>query len=176
MFLMALFGLWFWSNASSVPVNLSMQGRSPAVVREIASIQDVKEQAGVTAQHVLDQATADMSAQPDPKFATISVDCQSRIAQTLQSVARLVRIKIKPCHGSMAQLEGSRVVNLANGNEGTLFQLDNGEITTDYIHLVRGQNQLKIRLKAANGHTYASDLTIVRSKNRSVGHSPTSGS
>ncbi len=176
VFLMVLFGLWFWSNASSVPINLSVQSRAPVAVRELASIQDVKEQAGSTAQRILDQATADMNSQPDPKFATISVNCQNQIAQTLQSVARLVRIKIKPCQGSVAQIDGSRVVNLANGNEGTLFQLENGEITTDYIHLVRGQNQLKIRLKSANGRTYASELTIVRSKNRSAGQSSTSGS
>ncbi len=175
VFLMMLFGLWFWSNAASVPANVNIQLPAHSQVREIASIQDIKIQPNSPGS-ILNEAVGSDVPKQDPKFATISVNCQSGIGQTLQSVARLVRIKIRPCRGTITQLDGSRVVNLANGNEGTLFKLEDGEITTDYIHLVNGQNQVKIRLVGANGRTYASDVTIVRSNYHSADNSSTSGS
>ncbi len=157
VFLIVVFGLWFWSNASSMPAQVS--AHLPAR-RQVASVSRTVMQPG-SSPVVLDNVRG-ATVSRDPKLETISVACRNHSPITRQSVARLVRIKIQKCHGAASELQGSRIVNLANGNQGTLFKLGDGEITSDYIRLANGTNHLKIRVHTARGRSYASVLTIVK--------------
>ena len=170
VFLIVIFGLWFWSNASSMPAHL---GSHLAQQRRVASVQQTVNQTVQqrgSAPVVLDDVHS-VTESADPKLETISVACRNKSTITRHSIAQLVRIEIQKCQGSSARLQGSQIVNLANGNEGTLFKLGNGKITSDYIRLANGKNHLKIRVRTMGGRSYASDLTIVKRPGNSALHS-----
>jgi hypothetical protein len=102
-------------------------------------------------------------AKPEAKVETFALDCIHDGAHLeFKSSARQVRLKTSMCRGYQFDLDKSNIVNRANGFEATLFQLEKGGFSSDYINLVDGQNQIAVQLKDSKGRTISAQITISR--------------
>jgi len=103
-------------------------------------------------------------AKPEPKVETFALNCLYDGAKiNLTSAARQVRLKTDLC-GHRLDLDKSNMVNRTNGFEATLFQLEKGGFSSDYIDLVEGQNQIVVQLADAKGRTISAQVAISRTR------------
>lgn len=98
------------------------------------------------------------------KVETFNLGCINRqnAGVTLNSVAKQVRIKAKFCDGKTSASNESSIVNRTNGYVATLFNLERGEFTSDYISLAEGQNQIIFQISDEQGSRSTADVTIFR--------------
>ncbi len=158
-FLVLLMGLWLWGSVTTVPesASLASEGRQ---LRRPNSVSDVER---LSKTEVAGPSSAVDNVRADIKVETLALECLHEGAHIkLQSVARQVRLKAGLCHGHHAELSKSNVVNRANGFEATLFNLESGGFSSDYIHLVDGDNQIVMQVQDDNGKTVSTDVTISR--------------
>lgn len=165
-FVVLALALWLWSSASGMPESTqAAQSFSHRRIinspnRAIASVPDLS--------HDLshDQTSPiDIKAETkvDAKIETVAIGCLKNLGHfEVQSTASHVRLKMASCQGSPLTLENSHLINVANGYEGTLFNLENGGFSSDYIHLVDGENKLTVQIEDLKGHMFASEVTIFR--------------
>ena len=76
-------------------------------------------------------------------------------------------MRIEVAHGSQADRwlkeykKGIKLAFLdADGFEATLFRLETGGFSSDYIHLVDGENQIIIQVQDSMGKVTSAELTI----------------
>jgi hypothetical protein len=79
-----------------------------------------------------------------------------------QSSAKLVRFLWKACGSSRLALEASSLFNRANGFEATLFQLEKGLISSDYVSLVGGENMILMELENSAGQRTVAEINVWR--------------
>ncbi len=75
--------------------------------------------------------------------------------------SRWVRLTGKPCQ-SPPSADTVRVQNLSNGYMATVFSQTSAELTTDYIPLETGANEILIRFETEPGVQLESKFTLVR--------------
>lgn len=80
----------------------------------------------------------------------------------MKSAAKRVRLKARFCDGLVTALDESSIVNRANGFEATLFNLENGGLSSDYISLASGPNQLLFQIANSNGDHVVGEVTVLR--------------
>lgn len=54
------------------------------------------------------------------------------------------------------------VTNQSNGMTATIFQLPNGQFTTDYLQLQPGENHIQVKRKTKDGEEHTKTLVVVR--------------
>lgn len=79
------------------------------------------------------------------------------------SESRNIRLKARICGGLKFVSEKSGIINRTNGFEATLFDLSNGEISSDLISLSEGENNIWVQFESSNGETYLATVTISKS-------------
>ena len=79
----------------------------------------------------------------------------------LQSEARWVRLSGETCLNEFKP-DSIRVKNLTNGYVATTFRPENGQLTTDYIPLESGKNDLLVRFEQGNGVHSENHITVTR--------------
>jgi hypothetical protein len=159
-FVVLSLGAWIWSSAASAPETLTAYdahtGLRSSDGRSIASIPEPS-----TASSDEFSNPSDSAAKMDAKIETVTLaSCLRGGNQKLQTTARHVRLKVVGCHNT--NVDASQLVNIANGYQGTLFNLEKGGVSSDYIHLVDGENRLELNLQDTKGHKVASEVTIFR--------------
>lgn len=96
---------------------------------------------------------------------TLALGClRDGVKIEMKSGAKRVRLKASFCDGLAMSLNESSVVNRANGFEATLFNLESGGFTSDYISLAEGRNQLLFQLKNSKGDQAAGEITVSRAE------------
>lgn len=75
--------------------------------------------------------------------------------------ARWVRLTGRPCQSDPGP-EHIEIRNLTNGYAGTVFVAQNDQLTTDFIPLQEGVNEILVRLGQGQGVAYENRLTFVR--------------
>lgn len=112
--------------------------------------------AGISATDHLDRA--------DSSVEIVTLDClKDGVHVTMVSLAKQIRLKGRLCGGRNADLNKSSIVNRANGFAATLFNLENGNFTSDYISLEEGQNQIMFEMEDKAGLRAVTEVTISRS-------------
>lgn len=92
----------------------------------------------------------------------VNVPCWDRNDLAAQVVsARWIRLVGRTCQGNFAA-ESVTVRNLANGYDGTVFNANASSMTTDFIPLESGQNQILIRFESEPGVSMETRLTFNR--------------
>lgn len=100
---------------------------------------------------------------PEPvKMDVVKLPCWDRHDRSEQSVnARWVRLVGKACQNNFSP-EMVTVRNLANGYMGTVFAAGNAGLTTDFIPLENGKNDLLIRFESEPGVSLETQVTFTR--------------
>lgn len=75
--------------------------------------------------------------------------------------ARWVRLTGRPCQSDTGP-EQIEIRNLSNGYVGTVFVAQNDQLTTDFIPLQEGQNEILFRLGHDAGVAFENRFTFVR--------------
>jgi hypothetical protein len=151
-------GLWLWVSVSTPPAGHRDLASLASPSREPSSL---KTDGGAVDPVNFDTPKAD--AHVETKVETFLLDCFHDGARVeLKSVARQVRLKTGTCPGHKVNLDESNIVNHANGFEATLFQLEQGGFSSDYINLVDGQNQIVVQLTDSRGQRISANVIISR--------------
>lgn len=101
----------------------------------------------------------------DNKIETLSLGCIHDGAKlNLKSHANQVRIRAGLCDSFPLALGQSSIVNRANGFEATLFKLERGGFSTDYMMLADGSNSLLLTVENNQGERAVAELTISKSQ------------
>jgi hypothetical protein len=96
---------------------------------------------------------------------TVALGClKDGSSLELKSSALQLRIKGRICEGYRAELNKSSIVNRANGFEATLFNLESGHFSSDYIALVNGANKIVLEIEDGVGGRAITELTILRAE------------
>ena len=86
-----------------------------------------------------------------PRMEQLELSCWDAEDKPSQAAgARWVRLTGKTCQYS-AKAEGVQVRNLTNGYVATVFAPIHGRLTTDYIPLEAGKNELLLRFDQVDG-------------------------
>ncbi len=75
--------------------------------------------------------------------------------------SRWVRLIGRPCQ-SGAMAESVEVSNLSNGYSGTVFSTQKHGMTTDFIPLEEGNNEIMVRIGRAEGVAYENHFVLVK--------------
>ncbi len=172
-FLVLVLGFWLWGTVTAAPDRVSLHQLSLSSSTDLSSVSGDLKRSPSSIQSVslvapssagiLNRASTDESLRVNSKIETLTLDCLKdgeRLKKT--SGARQVRLKTGLCLGQKAVLEKSNIFNRANGFEATLFQLEQGGFSSDYINLVDGENQIIMQVKDAKGRTVSAEVTISR--------------
>lgn len=99
----------------------------------------------------------------DREMVTLDLECvKDGKLKAISSRARQVRVVGKWCHSYIDKLEGSSIINRANGVNATMFHLKKGQFTSDYISLVPGENNIMVQLQASEDSKSLTELVVVR--------------
>lgn len=168
-FLVLILGFWLWGSvmapperATSTNVELTNSSEGLRFKRLPSAIQPAI-LAPTEPTTAFNKAALTDDLASNSKIETMALGCLKdgdHISKS--SRARQVRLKTGLCFGQKPVLEKSNIVNRANGFEATLFQLEQGGFSSDYINLVDGENQIVMQLKDAKGRTVSTELTISR--------------
>lgn len=99
----------------------------------------------------------------DPiRMDVLKMDCWDRTEPKERAVtARWVRLTGKACQGDPAA-ESIRVLNQSNGYEGTVFSGETKQLTTDFIPLQSGANNIIVRISQADGVVFENQIVLVK--------------
>lgn len=86
-------------------------------------------------------------------------DTTDLAAQTVE--ARWVRFTGRPCQ-SDSQPENIEVMNVTNGYVGTVFSAHEDQLTTDFIPLQEGTNDILVKLGHGDGVIFENRFTLVK--------------
>lgn len=93
------------------------------------------------------------------EVAVVSVACDQDIYQV--PAVNQVQMQLKVCADSKSiNVRDTLVQNLANQATGTVFRLEPGMFTTDYIQISPGANRLSVRHVLQNGERSERVITI----------------
>jgi len=94
------------------------------------------------------------------EVAIVSVSCEEDTYQV--PLVNQVQMQMKICvETQAANVRDTHVQNLANQSTGTVFRLDPGMLTTDYIQIAPGANRLSVRHVLQNGERSERVITIL---------------
>jgi hypothetical protein len=99
----------------------------------------------------------------DPiRMDVVKLGCWDRTAEREQTVgARWVRLTGRPCQGS-AELESIRILNQSNGYQGTVFTGERDQMTTDFIPLQEGPNNIIFQISQADGVVFENQVVLIK--------------
>ena len=98
-----------------------------------------------------------------PTVETLALGClRNGFQLEHRSSAKQIRLKGSLCGGASAALNTSSIVNRANGFQATLFALDAGTFSSDYISLSAGPNKLLMEIENAQGQRAVAEVTILQ--------------
>lgn len=152
LFLVVILGVWIWAAATQP---------DPTILRVRTTINPKGEvQAGKS--RVVQ--TREPASKSPMNVETYDLGCLKKSPHKLavESFANQVRIKARFCDGQNANLEASSVINKTNGYDGSLFRLEGSGVTTDYLTLTEGVNQIFLDLAADAGGSAFTEITISR--------------
>lgn len=96
------------------------------------------------------------------RMDVVDVMCWDRPQKSpLQSEARWVRLTGKACQ-SQSGSDQVTLANLSNGYAATVFDSSRGQLTTDFIPLSAGRNEILIRFNSEAGATVENRLILTR--------------
>ncbi|MGE4133722.1 MAG: hypothetical protein AB7F86_18945 [Bdellovibrionales bacterium] len=75
--------------------------------------------------------------------------------------AKWVRVTGRPCQNE-SSLDEIQVTNLTNGYTGTVFSASTEQLTTDFLPLENGHNNILIRLAHAGGITLENQFLFIK--------------
>jgi hypothetical protein len=102
---------------------------------------------------------------PEAKIETIKLGCIKDGSQIqVKSLAKQLRLKGSLCNGGLPSLKESSVINRANGFVATLFSLNSGTFTSDYISLDEGTNHLMLSIDNDQGKHSMAEVTVSRER------------
>lgn len=99
----------------------------------------------------------------DPiRMDVVKLGCWDGATAREQTVAaRWVRLTGRPCQGS-AELESIRILNQSNGYQGTVFAGERDLMTTDFIPLQEGPNNIVFQISQADGVVFENQVVLVK--------------
>lgn len=96
------------------------------------------------------------------RMDVMSVPCWDKTGRAPQKTdSRWIRLTGRPCQ-SDASADAVTVTNLANGYTGTVFNATPSSLTTDYIPLESGENELLVRIQTGQGEPVETRITFNR--------------
>jgi hypothetical protein len=99
---------------------------------------------------------------PAIRMDAMAVPCWDKVEKSdMETSSRWVRLTGKACQ-TVAALDGVTVQNMANGYMATVFAPAEGELTTDFIPLNEGKNEIRIRFATEPGAQLESRFTLTR--------------
>ncbi|MEK6556584.1 MAG: hypothetical protein AABZ31_15145, partial [Bdellovibrionota bacterium] len=104
---------------------------------------------------------ASVAAVASTGAATIDVDCLDKNEQrTLKVTSLQLRIRAKLC-GDF-DISKTEITNTSNGYSATVFKTGDKVMSSDYIQLSDGLNQIKIQVQDRLGRVQSSELLVSR--------------
>jgi len=163
-FLVVALGFWLCGAVLTPPQeSVSFASYAKANRQPNSLPEDSSENSGAVAPIAFDAPKAD--GKTDTKVETLKLDCIRNGAHLeLKSLAHQVRLLTDLCPGHRVDLEKSNIVNKANGFEATLFQLEKGGFSSDYINLVDGANEIVMQLTDSRGQKISAQVAISRTR------------
>lgn len=93
----------------------------------------------------------------------VSVPCwEKSSSKALETSAHWVRLTGRHCQAPLGDADAISVRNVSNGYVATVFPTQNKNLTTDYIPLRSGHNEILIRFNQEDGKTVESLVTFLR--------------
>ena len=97
-----------------------------------------------------------------PRMEQLKVPCwDAEEKSTLATEARWVRMSGKAC-ARAGTADSIQVRNLANGYVATVFSTQGDRLTTDYIPVESGKNEILVRFNQGEGVTFENRITLQR--------------
>jgi hypothetical protein len=153
--LVLILGFWLWGSVFARPSRTLAKIDSRVGKNKV---QSVRHPAAVSPA-IMAQP---LSATP-AKIETMALECLKDGQNVFKTTtARQLRLKMDLCHGRAANLEKSNVLNRSNGFEATLFQMEQGHVSSDYINLVDGENQIAMKFIDDKGRSISTTITVSR--------------
>jgi hypothetical protein len=150
--LVVLLGITIWISAVSTPPKLENQ---TALVESAARMPS-----SIHPQLEITNPGAPLNTVP-ANLETVSLGCiEDGMKIQIQSETRRVRLKARLCADRDLSVDGSSLVNRANGFEATLFKTDKNGFSSDYIALSEGANQLLYQLQNESGQRFVGEINI----------------
>ena len=146
-----ILGSWIFIAAYTSPPDVTIAKiKKQAVVRQPSS-------------YVASSSGLPLVDRSDSNVETVSLGCLRHNSHIeMKSTAKQIRLKSELCGGKAAALDSSSIVNRANGFEATLYNLENGGFTSDYISLENGLNQLMFEINDNAGARAVAEISISR--------------
>jgi hypothetical protein len=160
LFLLVLVLGWgvYYSLFSSPPKSLllnSTNAHQELILVESASTREIASET---------KLTSSKKSLRDTAMDVLNIDCQFLKSQLLRNQdsfqvrAPKVRLKLIGCGKDKRQIE---VLNNTNGYSASLFELEDGTISTDFMDINEGSNSMEIK-REINGSHSSYNLTISR--------------
>jgi hypothetical protein len=99
---------------------------------------------------------------PAIRMDALAIPCWDKLEpKEHETPSRWIRLTGKPCQ-TAASAEAIRVQNLANGYVATVFTQGAADLTTDFIPLENGKNEIIIRFETEPGARIENKFTLMR--------------
>lgn len=106
-----------------------------------------------------------VKAQEPVRMDVVDLPCWDKTIQpptSQKSLGRWIRITGKACSADEESVESVMVSNDSNGYMATVFSAQSGVMTTDFIPLETGKNEIRIRFVQPSGAAIENRFTFLR--------------
>ena len=97
-----------------------------------------------------------------PIVSEVKLSCLKPKSVVCANCAQRVRLLGHACGPAARPWSVENIVNESNRFHATVFPLDNGQFTTDYMDLQPGANHLTVSMKDSRGRTHLKNFILIR--------------